>query len=341
MNSLNGTAIFSYIQNLIETPLLDSLGQLMTALVAYAAAPVQTAVVIYIALTGILILRGHASEGIGSLVSRAIKLSVVVWFATNGGEYATWVNDFFLVSLPNDVTQAVSSSVGGGAGISANSFDILLLKSFDSGLQVWKLLHWYDIGEKAFVILFWAVSIMACVVTFAIWAISHISLAIFVALGPLMLPLVLFPVTKPIFERWIGAMISAVIVQVVTVILLTVTLQVEAMLVAQLAGYTGTNPFEQIRILLAACAFFAFATLLAFQIPGFGTALAGGLHFHTGALARATLGAATGGVSAAAGKAAALSKQADAAVLGGVRTVYQRIRPAAGGSLSRASPPRT
>lgn len=332
---MNGTQVFSYIFDQIESPLLQVLGTIMTTLVAYAAAPVQTAVVIYIALTGILILRGHASEGIGSLVSRAIKLSIVVWFATNGGEYATWVNDFFLVSLPNDITQAVSS-VGGGTSISANSFDILLLKSFDSGLQVWKLLHWYDIGEKAFVILFWAVSIMACVVTFAIWAISHISLAVFVALGPLMLPLVLFPVTKPIFERWIGAMISAVIVQVVTVILLTLTLQVEAMLVAQLTGYTGTNPFEQIRILLAACAFFAFATLLAFQIPGFGTALAGGLHFHTGAIARATLGAATGGASELARKAGAVSKQTDAALMGGVRTVYQRIRPSTGGSLSKA-----
>lgn len=335
---MNGTAVFAYIFSAIETPLLDGLGQLMVALVAYAAAPVQTAVVIYIALTGILILRGHASEGIGSLVSRAIKLSIVVWFATNGGEYATWVNDFFLVSLPNDVTHAVSSAAGGGASIGANSFDTLLLKSFDAGLQIWKLLGWRDIGEKMFVILFWTVAVMACVVTFAIWAISHISLAIFVALGPLMLPLVLFPVTKPIFERWIGAMISAVIVQVVTVILLTLTLQVEAMLVAQLAGYTGTNPFEQIRILLAACAFFAFATLLAFQIPGFGTALAGGLHFHTGAVARAAMGVATGGASEVARKAGEMSKQGDSAVKSGVRAVYQRIRPSTGGSLSKAKP---
>lgn len=337
---MNGTQVFGYIFDQVESPLLQVLGSIMTALVAYAASPVQTAVVIYIALTGILILRGHASEGIGSLVSRAIKLSIVVWFATNGGEYATWVNDFFLVSLPNDVTQAVSSAAGGGTTIAANSFDTLLLKSFDAGLQIWKLLGWRDIGEKMFVILFWAVAVMACVVTFAIWAISHISLAIFVALGPLMLPLVLFPVTKPIFERWIGAMISVVIVQVVTVILLTLTLQVEAMLVAQLAGYTGTNPFEQIRILLAACAFFAFATLLAFQIPGFGTALAGGLHFHTGAIARATLGVATGGASEVARKAGAMTQQADKALMGGVRSVYQRIRPSTGGSLSKAPTPR-
>ena len=336
---MNGTAVFSYIYQDIENPLVDGLAQLMAALVSYAATPVQTALVIYIALTGILILRGHASEGIGSLVTRILKMSLVVWFATNGALYTTWVSGFFLTALPNEVSQAVSSSMDGGTTISANSFDVLLVKAYDAGLEVWKLLSWTDIGEQVFVVLYWVVASLACLVTFAIWFISHVSLAIFVALAPLMLPMVLFRVTAPIFERWVGAMISAVIVQVVTVILLTLTLQVEAQLVAQLANYTGTNPFEQIRTLIAAIAFFGFATLLAFQIPGFGTALAGGLHFHTGALARATLGAVSGGASEMARRAGAISNQADAAVMSGVRNVYQRIRPPTGGSLSKAPTP--
>jgi type IV secretion system protein VirB6 len=336
---MNGIQVFSYIYTVIENPLLDNIGQLMTALVAYVAEPVQTSVVLYIALTGILMLRGHASEAIGSLFSRFIKMSIVVWFATNGALYTTWVSDFFLTTLPNDISQAVTSSMAGGTAIAANSFDTVLIKAFDAGLQVWKLLKWYNFGEQIFVIVFWVIAIFACLVTFAIWFISHISLAVFVALAPLMLPLVLFPVTKPIFERWIGAMISAVIVQVVTVILLTLTLEVEGQLVAQLASYAGTNPDEQMRTLVGAVAFFGFAALLAFQIPGFGTALAGGLHFHTGALARAALGVATGGASTLAQKAGAISAKADAAALSGARQVYRRIRPPVGGSLSRGTPP--
>lgn len=336
---MNGSAVFDYIFTEIEGPLLDALGNLLAALVAYAAAPVQTALVIYIALTGILMLRGHASEAIGSLVGRFIKMGVVVWFATNGALYTTWISAFFLKTLPTEISHAVSSSMGGGTAIAANSFDTVLLKAFDAGLQVWKLLKWYNIGEKTFVIVFWAVAILACLLMFAIWFLSHVSLAVFVALGPLMLPLVLFPVTKPIFERWIGAMISAVIVQVVAVILLTLTLQVEGELVAQLAGYAGTNPIEQMRTLIAAIAFFGFATLLAQQVPGFGTALAGGLHFHTGALARATLGVASGGISNLAQKAGAISNKADAAALSGARQLYQRIRPTVGGSLSKGTPP--
>ncbi len=81
---MNGTQVFGYIFNQIESPLLQSIADLMTALVAYAAEPVQTSLVLYIALTGILMLRGHASEAVGSLFSRFIKMTIVVWFATNG-----------------------------------------------------------------------------------------------------------------------------------------------------------------------------------------------------------------------------------------------------------------
>lgn len=336
---MNGSAVFSYIFTEIETPLLASLAQVVSALISYAAAPIQTSLVIYIALTGILMLRGNASETMGTLISRFVKMSVVVWFATNGSVYTTWVSSFFLTVLPNDVTQAISTALNSQTAISQNSFDVVLQNSFNAALQVWKLLQWYQIGEKFFVVIFILVAALSCLVTFAIWFISHVSLAIFIALGPLMIGLVLFPVTKPIFERWIGAMISCVIVQIATVILLTITLEVEGTLLATLAAYTGNNAFEQDRVLLAAMAFFGFATVLAFQIPGYGTALAGGLHFHTGAVARAAMGIATGGAASLKSTAGAVGTATNATAGAGARAVYRRIRPSVGGSLSRGSAP--
>jgi len=336
---MNGSAVFAYINDQIETPLLDNLNQLVLALVAYASTPVQTSVVIYIALTGVLMLRGYANETFGNLFSRLIKISIITWVSTNGAVYTYWVSNFFLTALPTDINHAVATAMNATDAISANSFDIVLQKAFDAGLQVWKLLKWYQIGEQMFIILFVLVAIVSCIVTFAIWFISHISLAIFIAIGPLMLGLVLFPVTKPIFERWIGAMISCVIVQVTTVILLTLTLQVEGQLVTELATYKGNNPFEQDRILIAAMGFFGFVTILAFQIPGYGTALAGGLHFHAGAVGRAAMSIATGGASTLKNAAGKVGPVANATVGAGARAAYRRIRPQTGGSLSRASKP--
>ncbi len=319
----------------METPFLLSIETTVSALISYAAAPIQTALVLYIAFTGILIMRGQASEPVGGLLSRMVKLSVVTWFAMNGSVYATCVQDFFLNVLPNDITRAVANSGNGGATINANSFDTVWRQAYEAGLRIWKLLDYWDIGEEIVIIVFWLAAMAACIVSFAIWFLSHVILGLFVVIGPLMLGLILFPATKAIFERWIGAMISCVILQIVTVIMVALTLQVETQIIQKIISYRGPNQFEQLGILLASMIFFAFAGLIASQLPGFATALAGGLHFHTGAIARG-LGAGASRMGRAAGAAA---KVADAGINRGATAVRQHIRPSTGGSLSRSSPP--
>jgi type IV secretion system protein VirB6 len=337
---MNTWQVFQYIFDQIETPLLTSVGATVSALISYAAAPLQVALVIYIALTGILMVRGHSSEAVGGLLGRVIKLCLVAWLMTNGSAYTTWVQDFFLTTLPTDVTQAVAN-VNGGGTIGANSFDMIWIKAFQAGLQVWKNLGNFDFGEEGVVILFWVAAMLACIVTYVIWFVSHVILALFICIGPLLVGLVLFPATRAIFERWIGAMISCVVLQVFTVIMLTLVTQVEGQIVAQIAGYTGTNAYEQIQMLFCAVIFFAFSAMIAFQLPAAATALAGGLHFHTGAIARATFGAASARTRALATQARQADQRAGAAVGMGVRALYQRIRPSTGGSLSSSAVSRT
>lgn len=323
---MNPIAIFQYIFDQIETPLLASVSSIVSTLISYASAPVQTALVIYVALTGLMVMRG-SGESMSGLLGRAVKLSLIAWFATNGSVYAEWVQQFFLTTLPTDITNALSG-VSGGSAVGANSFDAIWNKAFASGLQVWKLLGTFDIGESIVVVVFWAAAMLACVLTFAIWFLSHVLLALFVAVGPLLIGLVLFPATRAIFERWIGAMISCVLLQVFTVIMVTLTLGVEAQIVSQIAAYTGTNPFEQIQMLFCAVIFFVFAALIAFQLPGAATALAGGMHFHTAALMRFVTNMRNQNRSEQRTQAAPAPSP--------VRAVWQRIRPTTGGSLSSA-----
>lgn len=269
------------------------------------------------------------------LVGRAIKFCVVAWFATNGSVYATWVTDFFLTVLPNDITAAVTAASSGSVTINANSFDAVWSQAFQAGLSVWKLLDYWDVGEEIVILVFWVAAMVACIVAFAIWFLSHVILGLFIAIGPLLLGLVLFPATKPIFERWIGAMISCVILQVVTVLLVTLTIQVETQIIQKIILYKGPNQFEQLRVLLSGMIFFIFSAIIAFQLPGFATALSGGLQFHTGAIARGV--AASGRFAGQA--AAATGRAADKTIDRGVAALRQRIGPSTGGSLSRGSPP--
>ena len=332
---MNSLQIFQYLFDQIETPFLQSVGTLVNALVSYAAAPLQTALVIYIATTGILMMRGQAGEPAGGLVGRAFKLCLVAWFATNGSVYVAWVQDFFLTVLPGDITRAVSSAGNGNATINANSFDSIWQQSFQAGLRVWKLLDYWDFGEEVVIIVFWAAALLACIVAFFIWFVSHVILGLFIIVGPLVLGLVLFPATRAIFERWIGSMISCIILQVVTVIMVTLTLQVEGMIVQKIISYRGSNQYDQLGVLFGGITFFVFSVLITFQLPGFATALSGGLHFHSGAIARSLVAA-----GRSSRQNAADTRRTVAAVSRwGVATARRHIGPTTGGSLSRGSPP--
>jgi len=284
---MNNLAIFQFIFDQIETPFLQSVTTLVQALQAYAATPMRTALVLYVALAGIMMMRGRSAEPAGDTIGRMIKLALVAWFATSAGAYASWVQDFFLTVLPRDITAAVSAAGTGTQPVSANSFDAIWKQAYQAGLQVWGKLDYWDVGEEIVIVVFWAAALIACVAGFATWFLSHVILGLFIIVGPLMIGLALFPATRSIFERWIGSMVSCVVLQVAVTVLITLTIAVEAKFVGRIAAYRGPNQFEQLYALFAGVIFFVFAVVIILQLPGFATALAGGLHFHTGTLARA------------------------------------------------------
>ena len=223
------------------------------------------------------------------------------------------------------------------------------MKAWRAGLEVWRTLGWQDVAEKAVVAIFWLAAIISTVITFAIWLISRVLLALFIAIGPLLIGLVLFPATRSIFERWIGLLISCVILQITTTVLLFIVLGVEQLVVGKVVLMGSVDPMAMIQVLLAGVIFFAVAGYVAWQLPGVASSLAGGLHFHVGAVGRAMKGAlgSTGrkqidgqgnvhrvGRSGPAGLAHYTGSMAGRGTAAGGRAVYQRIRPPTGGSLS-------
>lgn len=345
--------IFAYIVSQVETPLVAAVAEVLSAFLTFVTAPLRIALVLYIALTGLLIVRGEVSETGTILFGRILRMILVVWVVTGAGVYQRTVHDLFFSMLPNGLANALTSS-GSVSVISAGSFDQVWLKAWRGGLEVWRTLGWSDIAEKAVVVLFWAVAILSTGFCFAIWLISRVILALYIALGPLLVPLVLFAATRAIFERWIGSLISCVILQVTTVVLLYIVLGVEQQVVGRIGIMGSVDPMGMLQVLLAGMIFFAVAAYVAFQLPAFAASLSGGLAFHTGALARATRGAvgSTGhrrvdaqGNTHRVGRSGALGAAhlAGSTAWGGARTAgraaVQRLRPATGGSLSdRRSP---
>ncbi len=206
--------------------------------------------------------------------------------------YQYYIYEFFFTTLPLGLSNTLTSSGAAGA-VSANSFDIAWLTAWNAGVRVWLTLSWHDIGQEFVILLFWAAAIISSALCFTIWLVSRVFLALYIAIGPLLVASILFPAVRSIFERWIGSLISCVILQITTVVLLYIILSVELDVVNTISAMGSVDAISMIQVLLAGIIFFAVAGYVAYHLPALASSLAGGLHFQADAIARAGKSAAS------------------------------------------------
>lgn len=346
------TDVFTTVTARIELPFLTSVDGLIAAFVAWLAGPMAAALVLYVALMGVLFLRGASQEPFGEVMSRVLRLCIIVWLCTNAAVYNLWVRDFFLTALPTELNNAASGA-GVGVPLSAAAFDRLWQRSIGVGMSVWSTLGWSDIGPSLAVLFMWVCAGLAIAFSYLVWLMARIGLGLVVAVGPLFIALGLFPATRALMERWVGQLLSFVLLQLLVVVLLRVLVDSQSELIDRIAtGSASASGAQRLQMLLAVSVLFVVCAAVAMQLPSLASALAGGVAFHTGTLARATFGNA---IQAGARLDRWRTQTTRAAVVGGARlgaAAFGRARdnlrrsggaisgPLSGGSHSGVSPPR-
>jgi type IV secretion system protein VirB6 len=279
--------LFADIAKQIEEPLLRAVSGVTDTLLSGVAGPFKAAMILYVAMVGLMIVSGRMTEPLRDTWGRLAKGAAVAFFLT-AGAYNHYVRDLFLNGIPNDIVNAITGAAGGT--VNAAAFDHVWNRAFAGGLAVWKNLGRFDFGLMVIIGLYWLAAAVATSFGFLVWLVSHILLGLFVAVGPLIVGMFLFPATRSIFERWIGALLSMIFLQVFIVTLLVVLIGAENTLLASITSAGGGNPMAQIQVLFGAIILFIIASVVVVQLPGAATALAGGMHFHANSLARATFG---------------------------------------------------
>ena len=282
-------SLFQSIQQNIEPPFLSAVNGVTSTMVSAVSGVLNAAMVIFVVMIGYMTVSGRMSVPIRDLWLALIKGAVVAVAVTSDG-YSQYFQNLFLTTLPNDVVNAITGAAGGS--VSASAFDHVWNKAFAGGLAVWKNLSWTDIGLQILVAIYWMSGAVACAFGFLVWLASHILLGLFVAVGPLLVPMFMFPVTRSLFERWIGSMLSMIFLQIFVVVLLVVLTKAEETLLVNIAAINA-NPIAQIQILFGAIILFLVAAVVIVQLPGAAAALAGGMHFYAAQFATQTFGRAT------------------------------------------------
>jgi len=324
----------------------------VSADLAAGLVPIALALVtIYIAIYGLAVMRGEASEPVGTLAWKMVKVGAILSFALPGLYYsgnvvawATGLQDGLAVLFVAPRAAAAATAFGALdlANTAANEQLALLWKDagmFRLDLVLASLL--FSLGTTIFLVLGAFVALLGkLILTFAL------------AIGLLAILCLLFKPTARFFDSWLSFVLSAVVLSWFVFFALGMSLYVSDRVVAAIAdgsAFVAGVP-GSVGALEAAGTYLAVMCLLAivlYQAPSLASSLTGGASIQSGAqmvtnsmvamramgAGRVGGGAAAGGGSMSrgggpayvAGRAAGAVGSAGGAVAGGARAAYQRV----------------
>lgn len=331
-------------------------GDLAVALVPIAL----LLVTVYVAIYGLAVIRGEASEPVGTFAWKMVKVGAILSFALPGlyfsGNVMAWATGLQdglanLFVAPRAAAAATAFGALDLANTAANEQLALLWK--DAGMLRLDLVLasiLFSLGTTIFLVLGAFVGLLGkLILTFAL------------GIGPLAILCLLFKSTARFFDSWLSFVLSAVVLSWFVFFALGMSLYVSEKVVFAIAdgsAFVAGAP-NAVGALEAAGTYLAVMCLLAivlYQAPSLASSLTGGASIQTGAqmisnaVVASRLGGRAGAAAAAsgaggsmgrgggaayvAGRAAGAVGSAGGAAASGARAAYQRVAQRGGGSAT-------
>jgi type IV secretion system protein VirB6 len=236
------------------------------AVMAQVAGPLRVALVLYVLLYGLAILRGSISEPIMDFAIRSLKLALISMLATTAA-YSSYVTDPLFHTLPDTLARAIGGADVGDPGV---AFDDFLSRA---GYLAWTIAERatpINLGPWVLSAAVYLVGALAAALGFGIVLIAKVALALLVALGPIFVACSLFEATRRYFFGWLS---QAVNYLVLFALILSMLQLVLAMVADQWGAIESNNSFAGGLAFIALCLLGAIFFL---QTPAIAAGIAGG-----------------------------------------------------------------
>ena len=290
---------FTDFDSFVQTPFTS--GMVTTVNVAMSAiqGPLTALVVLWIVVSGFLVMRGDISVRAG--VGRIVSTSLVVGLLMSTAFYDEYVVTFFTTGLPNWIATAVGT---GGATTEPSTFNHMwassemVLEGAGKGLNsVTQLVPEFELAILDVLL------IIPIGIIFLIWEVAKIMTDIVVCAGPFLLAGYLFTATKGIADRFVGKLVALSILTLLVDVVLAILVNAinnyiattSADIVAgQTVGWFGTteNASASLLVCLQLVFFLFVSSLVTVFLPGLAAYLGGGIHVSPMQMANAAANAA-------------------------------------------------
>ena len=258
--------VFTPAYGFIEAKLDQFLSTGASQVSAAIAGPMRAAVVLYVLLYGIAILRGAISEPLMDFAVRSVKLALIYMLATTVA-YGTWVTEPLFHILPDTLSQAISGATGRDAGAAFDQFFTRAAYLGQNAAQKTTIQNWIPLVVGGLVFISGA---LAAALGFGIVMLSQVALALLIALGPIFIGCALFDASRRYFFGWLS---QAVNYLVLFTLIIAVAQLILALVAAQWVTLDGQDPVAGGLMFIAFC---VLGGVFFLQIPAIAAGIAGG-----------------------------------------------------------------
>jgi type IV secretion system protein VirB6 len=274
MASADNYAPFYTFDQIIQTPFTDGLESTVNAAMSAVQGPLTAITVLWIIVTGILVMRGDV--GVRSGVTRIITISIVVGILMSATLYDEYVVNFFTTGLPD---YFASDFLGvTGTAPSAHSFDALwnsASKVFiiaENNMNFFNVLYCVELG------LLQSLMVFPIGLVFLIYETARILTDIVVCIGPFLLAGYLFYATRGIADRFIGKLIGLALLTLLVDIVLSIIINGFITYVDQtMTNVAVASKPEAIIICTQLVIFLTIGSLITTFLPGIASFIGGGV----------------------------------------------------------------
>lgn len=239
--------------------------------------PLTAAMLLYLVLYGLAIMRGAIQEPVLDFAVRGIKLAIIWALVSSAGDYTSWVGSTINVGS----AQFINALTGGAGTVPGDS---VMVQANEFATQV----------EEAYAAEGWSGSINGGIISFAIMMtaglfaaiafvitlLSTFALSVMAAIGPIFIGFALFDFTRGWFFAWLGQLLNFILVKVLVTVLTVVIVSLMGNIYTQASAVDAVGSYIAYLIgLLCGIVFFLL-------IPSIASGLSAGAQSSTGMLQR-------------------------------------------------------
>ena len=286
MTSAGNLAPFYVFDQTIQQPFTNGMNATVSDAMSAVQGPLTAIIVLWIIVTGMLVMRGDV--GVRTGITRIISVSLVVGILMSTTLYNEYVVTFFTTGVPNWLA---SSFLGvTGTQPTAHQFDAIWNEANELFATAEKNLNFYNVLYSVELGLIQDLIVVPIGLTFLIYEATKIMLDVVVCIGPFVLAGYLFAATRGVADRFIGKLVALTILTLLVDIVLSIIINGDsAYFNVSMNSLTLASTAETITICIQFAAFLALGSLICAFLPAVASFIGGGVTVSPMAMATSVM----------------------------------------------------